>query len=172
MVSNQSISTDAAFWRETKIPSPDTGIVPFHCGSSDCAASTTHRPLVHFPDLVGIDPVDIPVDKFTGILLHVRKDVILPLESFNLFEFGKKDGLQARTSTGDGRNEFSETKDKNKRRETTESQRRFCLFVVSELLVKCTCRGVSRVVDVLGASFCGCSVPSLLASFWIKRFPA
>ena len=69
-----------------------------------------------FPDLVGIDPVDIPVEKVTSILLNVCKDVILSLESFNLFVSGKKDGLQAGTGTGNGRDEFSETTQKKDER--------------------------------------------------------
>ena len=157
---------------KTKIPSSAPGIFPFHCATIHrryFPLLVVHRIHRRFPDVVGIDPVDVPVEKVTSILLNVRKDVILPLESFNLFVFGKKDGLQAGAGTGNDRNEFSETTKKTRRKRDGQSEMILCVCCF-----RASGRSVSRVVVVVVGSFLlpvFCPFP-LLASFWIMCFPA
>ena len=54
-----------------------------------------------------IQPVKIPIDKVSGILLYVRKYVFLSLESLNFLVLGKEDRDKSNSNTGGRRNEFS-----------------------------------------------------------------
>lgn len=63
-------------------------------------------------DHTGINHINVPIDEIPGILLNVSKDVILSLESLDLFKLGKKDGLQTDTHTNDARQKATDEKKK------------------------------------------------------------